>query len=81
MNSLFNQLMGGNAGAGLAGAIMQMLPGIRQNPLGALTSAGYNIPNNLANPAQIIQHLMQTGQINQGQLDYAQRMAQMLGVK
>lgn len=66
---------------GLAGNIMQMLPQFKQNPLGALTGAGYNIPANMNNPQQILQHLVQSGQVNQGQLDYAQRMAQMLGLK
>ncbi len=65
---------------GLAGNIMQMLPQFKQNPLGALMGAGYNIPANMNNPQQILQHLVQSGQVNQGQLDYAQRMAQMLGL-
>lgn len=66
---------------GLAGNIMQMLPQFKQNPLSALMGAGYKIPANMNNPQQILQHLVQSGQVNQGQLDYAQRMAQMLGLK
>ena len=61
--------------------IMQMIPQIRQNPMEALKRAGYNIPTGFNNPNQIIQHLIQSGQVNQGQLDYAQRMAQMMGMK
>lgn len=66
---------------GLVGNIMQMIPQIRQNPLSVLKKAGYNIPNGVNDPNKIIQHLIQSGQVNQGQLDYAQRMAQMLGMK
>ena len=61
--------------------IMQMLSQIKQNPLGTLKQAGYNIPTGFSNPNQIIQHLVQSGQVNQSQLDYAQRMAQMMGMK
>lgn len=75
-NPLFNMLNNG-----LAGSIMQMLPGMKQNPLNALQSAGFNVPTNMSNPQQILQHLVQSGQINQSQLDYAQKMAQMLGLK
>lgn len=66
---------------GLAGNIMQMLPQFKQNPMGALRQAGMNVPANLNNPNDILNHLIQSGQVNQGQLDYAQRMAQMLGLK
>jgi len=75
-NPLFDMMQNG-----LAGSIMQMLPGMKQNPLSALQSAGFNVPNGLNDPKQILQHLVQSGQINQGQLDYAQQMARMLGLK
>ena len=73
-NPLFNAL-GGNP----MGNMMQMLTQLKQNPLALLQKAGYNIPTNLNNPQQIIQHLTQTGQINQNQLNQAQQMAQMFG--
>lgn len=73
-NPLFNAL-GGNQ----MGNMMQMLTQLKQNPLSLLQRAGYNIPTNLNNPQQIIQHLTQTGQINQNQLNQAQQMAQMFG--
>lgn len=80
-NPLFG-LLGGNALPGPFGNIMQMLTQLRQNPLSVLQKAGYNIPANLNNPQQIIQHLTQTGQINQNQLNQAQQMALMLnGIK
>ena len=75
-NPLFNIF-----GNSLAQNIMSMLPGMKQNPLGALRSAGFNVPDGQSNPQQIIQYLMQSGQVSQQQLDYAQKMAQTLGIK
>lgn len=66
---------------GLTGNIMQMLPQFKQNPMGALRQAGMNVPANMNDPNAILNHLIQSGQVNQNQLDYAQRMAQMLGLK
>ena len=54
---------------------MQMMSQFRQDPIGALTKAGYNIPQGLNNTQQIIQHLLQTGQINNNKLAMLQRMA------
>lgn len=59
--------------------VMQMLSQLQQNPLGLLQRAGFNIPANINSPQQIIQHLTQTGQINQNQLNQAQQMAKMFG--
>lgn len=74
-NPLFNALGGG----GQMGNMMQMLNQLKSNPAGLLQRAGFNIPANISGPQQIIQHLTQTGQINQNQLNYAQQMAQMFG--
>ena len=63
------------------GNMMQMLGQLKQNPLALLQRAGFNIPANFNNPQQIIQHLTQTGQISQQQLNQAQQMAQMFGIK
>lgn len=63
------------------GSIMQMLPQIKQNPMGVLRQAGMNVPANMNNPNDILNHLIQSGQVNQQTLDYAQRMAQMFGLK
>ena len=70
-NPLFSMLGGQNP--------MQMLTQLKQNPLGLLQSVGFNIPTNITNPQQIVEHLMRTGQINQSQLDQAQQMMQMFG--
>ena len=61
--------------------VMQMLSQLQQNPLGLLQRAGFNIPANINSPQAIVQHLTQTGQINQNQLNQAQQMAQMFGIK
>ncbi len=73
-NSLFNAL-GGNP----MGNMMQMLSQLKQNPAALLQQAGFNIPENINGPQAILQHLTQTGQINQNQLNQAQQMAQMFG--
>lgn len=53
--------------------LMQMLPQFRQNPMGMLTRR-YNIPQNLNNPQEIIQHLLNSGQISQEQVNNAMQM-------
>lgn len=70
-NPLFGMLGGQNP--------MQMLMQLKQNPLGFLQKVGFNIPTNLNNPQQIVEHLTKTGQINQQMLNQAQQMAQMFG--
>ena len=76
-NPLFNAL-GENS---QMGNMMQMLGQLKSNPVALLQRAGFNIPMNLNNPQQIIQHLTHTGQINQNQENQAQQMAQMFGIK
>lgn len=76
-NPLFNMLGGG----GPMGNIMSLLPQFKQNPFAMLQRAGLNVPANINNPQQMIQHLMNSGQITQGQYDYARQMAQMFGLK
>ena len=69
-NPLFSALGGGQN-------MMQMLSQLKSNPMALLQRAGFNVPANISNPQQIIQHLTQTGQINQQMLNNAQQMAQM----
>lgn len=71
-NPLFSALGGGNN-------VMQMLSQLKQSPMALLQRAGFNIPTNINSPQQIVQHLTQTGQINQQTLNQAQQMAQMFG--
>lgn len=61
--------------------IMSMLPQLQTNPLGFLRQCGFNIPDNVNNPNAIIQHLMNSGQINQAQYNQARQMAQQFGFK
>ena len=60
---------------------MQMLSQLQSNPMVLLRQAGYNVPENLSNPQAIIQHLMNSGQLSQQQLNQAQQMAQSFGMK
>jgi len=60
---------------------LSMLSQIRSNPLGVLRQAGYNVPDGVNSPQQIIQHLMNSGQISQQQLSNAQTMAQRFGIR
>lgn len=54
---------------------MQMLQQLRQNPAQMLRKAGLNVPDNLNDPNQIIQHLMNSGQISQQNYERARQMA------
>ena len=55
-----------------AGNPMQMLQSLRSNPIQFLMQRKLNVPANIANnPNDIINHLLQTGQISQDQLNRA----------
>ena len=45
----------------------------KQNPI-QLLSRRYNLPQNMNNPNDIIQHLLNTGQISQAQVNSAMEM-------
>lgn len=53
---------------------MQAVNQLKQNPASFLKQAGYSIPENANNPNQIIQHLLQSGQIQQNRLASTQQM-------
>ena len=55
--------------------LMNLFQQLQQNPM-QLLSMRFNIPQdiNIQNPNDIIQHLLNTGQINQSQVNYAMRM-------
>lgn len=56
----------------------QMMQQFKQNPMSML-SKRFNIPQNMSNdPNQIIQHLMNTGQISQAQYNAANQQARNL---
>ena len=71
MNPMFNAIGGGQSN------MMQMLSQLKQNPMQFLMQRKFNVPQNMANdPNAILNHLLQTGQINQNQINSAYQMAQ-----
>lgn len=44
---------------------MQILQQLRSNPVDMLKQAGYNIPSGMNDPRQMVNYLMQSGQIPQ----------------
>lgn len=54
---------------------MQLLQQLQQNPVQFLKQAGLNIPDNLNSPNDIIQHLMNSGQVSQEAYNRARQMA------
>lgn len=75
-NPFFNAL-GGMGGINPA----SMLAQLKSNPMAVLKRYGFNVPDNLNDPNAIIQHLMNSGQLSQGQYEKARQMAQGFGVK
>lgn len=57
------------------GSPMQLLQQLRQNPMQFLRQAGFNVPANLNSPNDIIQHLMNSGQVSQDAYNRARQMA------
>lgn len=53
--------------------IFSMLQQLRQNPA-QLLAQKFNVPANLNNPQDIIQHLLNSGQVNQDQVNQAMQM-------
>ena len=72
--SLFEQL-GGKAQQPQQMTMQQALQQLQANPAGVLKQGGYNVPGNLNNPQQIIQYLLQTGQMGNQRLQALQQMA------
>lgn len=61
--------------------IMQMLPHIKANPMQFLLQRKLNIPQGMtSDPNAILNHLLQTGQISQSQVNNAYQMAQQMGL-
>ena len=53
---------------------MQMMQQLRQNPAAVLKQAGLNIPDGMTNPQQIVNHLLQSGQVPQARYQQAMQM-------
>lgn len=56
-----------------------LLQQLRNNPVSTLKQAGLNIPSGMSDPGQIINYLLQSGQVNNSRLQMAQRMMGMFG--
>ena len=57
---------------------MQTLQQLRSNPAAMLRQAGMNVPDGMNDPQQIVNHLLQSGQVNNTRLQQAQQMMSML---
>lgn len=75
--SLFDNLNQTNQGGRINP--QQALAQLREDPAGTLKAAGLNIPAGLNNPQQIVNHLLQSGQVSNQRLQMAQRMMGMFG--
>ncbi len=53
--------------------IMNMLSQFKQNPMAMLTRR-FNIPQNMSDPNQILQHLLNTRQVSQDQVNRIMQM-------
>jgi len=56
--------------------IFQMVNQIKTNPVQFLMQRKFNIPADLKDPNAILNHLLQTGQVNQDAVNRAYQMAQ-----
>lgn len=55
---------------------MMMLQQLKQNPMQFLMQRRFNMPQGVNDPQAILNHLLQTGQISQEQVNRAYQMAQ-----
>lgn len=53
--------------------LLQMISRFKSNPM-AMLSQRYNIPQNIKNPQDVVQHLLNTGQVSQQQVNSAMQM-------
>ena len=62
--------------------MMQILGQFKANPMQFLIQRKFNVPQSMANdPNAILNHLLQTGQVNQEAVNRAYQMAQRFGQK
>ena len=60
---------------------IQVLQQLRSNPVGMLKQAGYNVPDGMSSPQQIVNHLLQSGQVPQARYQQAMQMFSRMGRK
>lgn len=58
--------------------LLQQLQSLQQNPLGFLQNLGLSVPQNMSNPNDIIQYLMNSGRFTQQQYEQARQIAAQL---
>lgn len=55
--------------------LMQMVQQFKANPMQMLAQMKFNVPQNMStDPQAILNHLLQTGQVNQQQINQAYQM-------
>lgn len=57
----------------------EQLTMLKKNPVSTLKQAGFNVPDDMTDPWQMIQYLLSSGQVSNPRLQMAQRMASMIG--
>ena len=57
--------------------LMTMLSQLKQNPA-AVLGQKFNIPQNMTDPNEILQHLLTTGQVSQDQVNRLMQMRQFM---
>lgn len=60
---------------------MQMLQQLRSNPASVLKQAGYNIPDGMNNPQQMVNYLLQSRQVPQTRYQQVLQMLSRTGRK
>lgn len=60
--------------------LMQMLNQFKSNPT-AMMGNRFNVPQGINNPQEMVQHLMNSGQITQEQYNQARNFAQQMGYR
>lgn len=70
-NPFYSAMRGGNTN------MMSMLQQLKSNPMRFLAQKRFNIPANIANdPNAILQHLVNSGQVSQNQVNAAYQQGQ-----
>lgn len=77
--SLFDSLGRGNQLQGQQMTPQQAMSQLQADPVGVLKQIGLNIPAGMNDPQQIVQHLLQSGQIPQSRLAQAMQMIGQMG--
>lgn len=58
--------------------LLQQLQSLQNDPMGFLRNLGLSVPQNLNNPNEIIQYLMNSGRFSQQQYEQARQLAAQL---